>query len=69
MVLCFTPVGEAFRIRLLKYPSLVNCCTIDWFGTWPQDALEGVATSYLSDLEASDQTRSACINLCQKFHQ
>lgn len=30
MVLCFSPIGDAFRQRLRMFPSLVNCCTIDW---------------------------------------
>lgn len=42
MVLCLSPIGDAFRIRLRMYPSLVNCCTIDWFDEWPEDALEQV---------------------------
>ena len=37
LVLCFC-VGDAFRERLRKFPSLVNCCTIDWFSEWPSDA-------------------------------
>lgn len=31
IMLCMSPVGDAFRDRLRQYPSLVNCCTIDWF--------------------------------------
>ena len=31
IVLAMSPIGEAFRTRLRKFPSLVNCCTIDWF--------------------------------------
>ena len=31
VVLAMSPIGEAFRNRLRKFPSLVNCCTIDWF--------------------------------------
>ncbi len=31
VVLCFSPIGGAFRERLRQNPSLVNCCTIDWF--------------------------------------
>ena len=30
-VLCFSPIGDAFRTRLRMFPSLVNCTTIDWF--------------------------------------
>ena len=31
VVLAMSPIGDAFRNRLRKFPSLVNCCTIDWF--------------------------------------
>lgn len=31
IVLCFSPIGDAFRTRVRMFPSLVNCCTIDWF--------------------------------------
>ncbi|KAL1115991.1 hypothetical protein AAG570_005486 [Ranatra chinensis] len=31
ILLCFSPIGSSFRIRLRLYPSLVNCCTVDWF--------------------------------------
>lgn len=46
---CFamSPLGEAFRNRLRNYPSLVNCCTIDWFTNWPAEALESVGLSIL----------------------
>ncbi|GFH11507.1 uncharacterized protein HaLaN_07015, partial [Haematococcus lacustris] len=43
VVLCFSPVGDAFRERLRKFPSLVTCTTIDWFTVWPDDALRSVA--------------------------
>ena len=31
IVLAMSPIGDTFRNRLRKFPSLVNCCTIDWF--------------------------------------
>jgi hypothetical protein len=45
-VLCFSPIGESFRQRIRMFPSLVNCCTIDWFREWPDEALRSVANSY-----------------------
>jgi hypothetical protein len=32
VVLAFSPIGDPFRERLRQFPSLVNCCTIDWCG-------------------------------------
>ena len=51
VVLCFSPVGDAFRERLRKFPSLVSCCTIDVFQQWPADALGGVAQRFLERIE------------------
>lgn len=39
LALCMSPVGDALRNRLRMFPSLVNCCTIDWFQKWPTNAL------------------------------
>ena len=54
VVLCFSPVGSAFRQRLRMFPSLVNCCTIDWFAEWPMEALQSVANSFLTDVEVAE---------------
>ena len=35
VVLAMSPIGDAFRTRLRMFPSLVNCCTIDWFQVCP----------------------------------
>ncbi|KAL0221332.1 hypothetical protein RCL1_001186 [Eukaryota sp. TZLM3-RCL] len=43
--LCFSPVGDSLRVRCRKFPTLVNCTTIDWFHGWPRDALVSVAAS------------------------
>lgn len=51
VVLCMSPVGDAFRSRCRMFPSLVNCCTIDWFTEWPADALLSVAKSAFVNLE------------------
>ena len=44
IVLAFSPIGEAFRTRMRQFPSLSNCCTIDWYDPWPAEALCSVAT-------------------------
>jgi dynein heavy chain, axonemal len=48
LVLAFSPIGEAFRSRLRMFPSLIACCTIDWFAEWPSEALLSVATVQLT---------------------
>lgn len=35
------------------FPSLVNCCTIDWFTAWPDDALLRVAENYIVAMNLS----------------
>jgi dynein heavy chain len=50
IILCMSPIGDAFRNRLRQYPALVNCTTIDWFCEWPKVALLEVANKYISDV-------------------
>ena len=49
--LCFSPVGEAFRRRASRFPSLINCAVIDWFQPWPEQALYDVAKRFLNETE------------------
>ncbi|XP_053575219.1 dynein axonemal heavy chain 3-like [Bombina bombina] len=69
IVLAFSPTGEAFRNRIRQFPSLVNCCTVDWFQAWPKDALEKVANHFLDDVEMSQEIRNEAVFMCQHFHQ
>eukprot|EP00842_Homolaphlyctis_polyrhiza_P003901 jgi/Hompol1/4511/HPOL_003669-RA len=69
VVLCMSPVGEAFRNRLRMFPSLVNCTTIDWFSEWPEDALLEVALKYLSDVDlGSDQVKRSVSQVFVSVH-
>lgn len=52
--LSLSPIGEIFRSRLRQFPSLVTCCTIDWFSEWPDEALKSVATNFLQDITEID---------------
>ncbi|XP_053785531.1 dynein axonemal heavy chain 1 isoform X3 [Desmodus rotundus] len=72
MVLCMSPIGEVFRARLRQFPSLVNCCTIDWFNEWPTEALESVANIFLNEipeLEATSEVIEGLIQVCVRIHQ
>ena len=51
IVLCMSPIGDAFRVRCRMFPSLINCCTIDWFDEWPKDALLSVAERYFEGVD------------------
>lgn len=51
MCLCFSPVGDDFRNRAMKFPALVNCTVIDIFQPWPRDALYSVGKKFLSDVD------------------
>ncbi len=55
-----------FRARLRQFPSLVNCCTIDWFSAWPQEALQSVATSFLNELPELEASPTAIQSLVSK---
>lgn len=51
MNLCFSPVGDKFRIRSRMFPGLIGSTTIDYFHPWPRDALIGVANKFLAEIE------------------
>ena len=59
------------------FPALVNCCTIDWFMPWPEDALKSVAERALDDASASpgaalglgDVLRASLVDTIGKVHQ
>ncbi|KAM3134228.1 hypothetical protein pb186bvf_013648 [Paramecium bursaria] len=60
LVICMSPVGEAFRRRLRTFPALVNCTTIDWFLPWPEEALRSTAdTVFIKDLKITDNNLRA----------
>lgn len=63
-------VGEKFRSRALKFPGLISGCTINWFQSWPEDALIDVADYFLSnfDLLRSFGARDQLVELMGNIH-
>ena len=71
-VLAMSPVSDSFRQRLRMFPSLVNCCTIDWFSEWPLEALDSVANTFLADVAKSfedPKALGAVVESCVFIHQ
>lgn len=69
IVMTMSPIGDAFRNRIRMFPSLINCCTIDWYDSWPTDALEKVATISLQTLNIGLEIREKCVLSCKIFHE
>ncbi|XP_060619679.2 dynein axonemal heavy chain 6 isoform X2 [Anolis sagrei] len=69
IVLCMSPVGDAFRARCRMFPSLVNCCTIDWFVQWPREALLSVSRTFLMNVDlGSDRMKEKLSVMCVDIH-
>lgn len=68
ILLCFSPIGSGFRTWTRLFPSIVNCCTINWFEVWPEDALEMVAEQYIETLNVQDTVKKSIVKACQIFH-
>lgn len=52
------------------FPSLVNCCTIDWFTKWPDDALLSVAESSLATIVPKDSGKLTNLSImCVLIHE
>lgn len=67
--LCMSPVGSTLRIRCRQFPSLVNCCTLDWFSRWPEQALLYVSNEFLKELpDATEEVKSGLAEMCMKIH-
>lgn len=70
IVVCMSPVGDSLRSYLRMFPSLVSCCTIDWFSEWPAEALQSVGSAEISELELGDDNiTNSCVDSAVYFHK
>lgn len=51
LIICFSPVGDNFRVKSRKFPGLINSTSIDWFHKWPKTALIDVANRFIGEVE------------------
>lgn len=65
-----SPVGDQLRQRCRNFPSLVSCCTLDWFETWPKTALKTVAKQFLLNhgMIEKDELREKISSLFPEVH-
>ena len=68
-VLAMSPIGDAFRTRLRMFPALVNCCTIDWFTAWPEEALRSVAKFFLGPVDIEAEEKQGVIDCCVNMQE
>lgn len=69
IILCFSPIGGVLRNRFRLFPSLLHCCSVDWFDDWPMEALQLVANNFLSDVEMTEGLLDAIVESNIHFHQ
>ena len=68
LILCMSPIGEAFRTRVRMFPNLVNCCTIDWFSAWSDDALKEVAMKFMGETPSLANVMDSVSNVFAVVH-
>ncbi|XP_069117336.1 dynein axonemal heavy chain 6-like isoform X3 [Argopecten irradians] len=51
VVLTMSPAGGKFRQRCRMNPALINCCTIDWYDEWEEEAMLSVAQVFFLNAE------------------
>ncbi|CAE7170359.1 DHC1, partial [Symbiodinium pilosum] len=68
LVLAMSPAGSQLRTRCRNFPGMVAGCTIDWFFSWPQQALLAVAEHFLASVTGIDDFRSSITDCMSYVH-
>ena len=68
IVLAMSPAGDTLRLRCRNFPGLISNTSIDWFFSWPKEALISVAEFYLRDTELPEEHRPAIVDHIVNVH-
>ncbi|KAK3576323.1 hypothetical protein CHS0354_039732 [Potamilus streckersoni] len=80
VVLTMSPAGGKFRQRCRMNPALINCCTIDWYDEWDDEAMLSVAqvffesAEFIADkdtdiMELKKNVGQVCVNIHKTIHK
>ena len=64
-----SPTGQTLGERIRNFPSLVNCCTLDWFHKWPVEALNAVAMKMMEETPFDDDLKKRIVKATEIFHE
>uniref|UniRef100_A0A3P9MEE2 Dynein, axonemal, heavy chain 11 n=1 Tax=Oryzias latipes TaxID=8090 RepID=A0A3P9MEE2_ORYLA len=67
VILCFSPLGSALRVRARQLPALFSCTTIDWFHPWTNEALQSVSQRFIQDIEGIEPAAQESISLFMAY--
>jgi dynein heavy chain len=57
IILAMSPAGDVLRLRCRNFPGLISNTNVDWFFSWPEDALTAVAENFMGEVELADDER------------
>ena len=49
------------------FPAIVSCCTLDWFDSWPYEALVSVANQFLKRIPDEELSGEHKVALSEMF--
>jgi dynein heavy chain len=61
VVLAMSPTGGNLNERIRNFPALVNCCTVDWFTAWPEEALQAVAAKFMEETPFDEAIKASIV--------
>jgi len=68
IILAMSPAGDTLRVRCRNFPGLISNTNVDWFFSWPEDALTAVAENFMGDVELEEDQRTKVIEHLVMVH-